>query len=603
MPHLPDLIPDPTLLPLQTRVFTCFFDQGTGFLRRLSIGRTEVIRAIYGAVRDRVWNTVPSVISEVRTRSSEDEFDLAFEVDCRDDSAHFRWTGRVHARGGRLEFTFDGEALTTFQRNRIGLCVLHPLAGCTGRPCRIVAPDGTAEDAAFPGQISPHQPFKNLHAMAWSPAPGIDADLSFEGEIFETEDQRNWSDASFKTYGTPLALPFPVLIERGTKVRQVARFSVSAASVELSQTTGEDVIVLRAQPERSLPKPAIGLCIPAGAGPLTARETDLLRKLALTHLRVDLYLAGNEWQHVFARAQKDAVAIDSALHCALHLTDDTEDQLKRFAEAARGSAAQISLVLLFQRGHKVTPPELPVLARERLASLGADVAIGTNEYFAELNRNRPIEGSILCFSLNPQVHAFDDLSLIENLEAQQSCVATALGFGADEVAISPITLRPRFNQHIGDQAEEPGVFADNIDARQRMSLGAVWTLGSLARLAPMRGVHSLTYYETIGCRGLIEEEIGARLPDVFPSRPGEIFPVYEVFAALAGAARVFPVEVREPLKVTALGLETETGQRRLLVGNLRPRNQRIRVAEGSVSLLDPYAFEVIHLDGLTPHSS
>ena len=42
-----------------------------------------------------------------------------------------------------------------------------------------------------------------------------------EGETFETEDQRNWSDASFKTYGTPLHLPFPVEVEEGTRVAAV----------------------------------------------------------------------------------------------------------------------------------------------------------------------------------------------------------------------------------------------------------------------------------------------------------------------------------------------------------------------------------------------
>ena len=44
--------------------------------------------------------------------------------------------------------------------------------------------------------------------------------LTMRGDIFEMEDQRNWSDASFKTYCTPLALPFPVEIDAGTAVTQ-----------------------------------------------------------------------------------------------------------------------------------------------------------------------------------------------------------------------------------------------------------------------------------------------------------------------------------------------------------------------------------------------
>ncbi len=41
-----------------------------------------------------------------------------------------------------------------------------------------------------------------------------------EGEVFEMEDQRNWTDASFKTYCRPLALPIPYRLEPSTPVRQ-----------------------------------------------------------------------------------------------------------------------------------------------------------------------------------------------------------------------------------------------------------------------------------------------------------------------------------------------------------------------------------------------
>ena len=35
---------------------------------------------------------------------------------------------------------------------------------------------------------------------------GATVDIVFGGEIFEMEDQRNWSDASYKTYCVPLGL-------------------------------------------------------------------------------------------------------------------------------------------------------------------------------------------------------------------------------------------------------------------------------------------------------------------------------------------------------------------------------------------------------------
>ena len=34
------------------------------------------------------------------------------------------------------------------------------------------------------------------------------------------EDQRNWTDASFKTYSTPLSEPIPVTVKAGTRISQ-----------------------------------------------------------------------------------------------------------------------------------------------------------------------------------------------------------------------------------------------------------------------------------------------------------------------------------------------------------------------------------------------
>ena len=41
------------------------------------------------------------------------------------------------------------------------------------------------------------------------------------------EDQRNWTDASFKTYCTPLARPFPVPVQAGDRVDQRVALTVN----------------------------------------------------------------------------------------------------------------------------------------------------------------------------------------------------------------------------------------------------------------------------------------------------------------------------------------------------------------------------------------
>lgn len=51
-----------------------------------------------------------------------------------------------------------------------------------------------------------------------------------EGDTFEMEDQRNWTDASYKTYVRPLALPWPYLIAKGDAVDQTITLTVSGAA-------------------------------------------------------------------------------------------------------------------------------------------------------------------------------------------------------------------------------------------------------------------------------------------------------------------------------------------------------------------------------------
>ena len=44
-----------------------------------------------------------------------------------------------------------------------------------------------------------------------------------EGDSWETEDHRNWTDASFKTYSRPLALPYPYKVAaRAEETRHTA---------------------------------------------------------------------------------------------------------------------------------------------------------------------------------------------------------------------------------------------------------------------------------------------------------------------------------------------------------------------------------------------
>ena len=88
------------------------------------------------------------------------------------------------------------------------------------------------------------------------------------------------------------------------------------------------------------------------------------------------------------------------------------------------------------------------LARERLGATvpGALFAGGTDIYFCHLNQERPQLGPLdgIVYPITPQVHAFDEISIVENAQAQADTVRTARTFaGGRAIVISPVTLRPR----------------------------------------------------------------------------------------------------------------------------------------------------------------
>ena len=80
--------------------------------------------------------------------------------------------------------------------------------------------DGSKERAEFPSRISAYQPFFAVRALKHEFAPGAFVTARLEGDTFEMEDQRNWSDASFKTYVRPIGLPWPYELKAGQQLEQ-----------------------------------------------------------------------------------------------------------------------------------------------------------------------------------------------------------------------------------------------------------------------------------------------------------------------------------------------------------------------------------------------
>src|SRR6185369_17186612 len=130
-----------------------------GDLRYIRLGEREVIRRIYAAVRDRNWDTVSGEISNLKLESASRSFRAAYTSEHRLNEIHFVWQAEIlGAADGTIRFSFDGEARSTFLRNRIGFCVLHPIRECAGAGCRVEYVDGSSAAAAFPTLVAGDQP-------------------------------------------------------------------------------------------------------------------------------------------------------------------------------------------------------------------------------------------------------------------------------------------------------------------------------------------------------------------------------------------------------------------------------------------------------------
>lgn len=506
-----------------------FFENGS--LRNISMGSHELVRMIYMAVRAPGWITVKPEISGEEFGIFSDSFIIRYVATY--SLGEIRFFARFMIEGGSdssLKISFEGKAQESFMKNRIGFCVLHPIHEVAGRECIIGTPDQGSYTAKFPELISPHQPFSEIKSMQWT-VESISCRLAFSGDVFETEDQRNWTDASFKTYSTPLRIPFPAKVNKGDRITQSVSFQTTGRIGE-SIKTRKNVITLIPEINRSLP--SIGIGRTTRSQQLTSNEKAILKQLKFDHYRVDLHLFEKNWKSVAKKAFSESVVLGYSIEAVLFFDDKFIQQADEFISLAKTSKAHFSALILLHKASRTTPDHVtdtitPLL---RAALPGAVIGAGTNCNFAQLNRQTPVSSIIdmLSYSIHPQEHASDNLTLAENLEAQRYTVESAkhLAHGMD-VWVSPVTIQRRFNANAGNYEEEHTGKGcpPQVDSRLMSLFGAGWTAISLKYLCEA-GIKGVTYHQTVGERGILQGDYPSEWPE-FPATQFMLFPVFHIF--------------------------------------------------------------------------
>ena len=194
-----------------------------GALRHIKVGDIEIIRSIAFLVRDRDWGTLTPRLSLLSSKRFDTRFSLHLEAEFETPTAILNISILVDATRDKITMRAEGIPNGIFETNRAGFTVLHP-AKLAGRPVSVEHSNGSVEKSTFPSLIEPWQPFKDIKAITHF-ADGLAVDCTFTGDTFEMEDQRQWGDASYKTYVRPLALPWPYTLSQSHPLVQSVSIS------------------------------------------------------------------------------------------------------------------------------------------------------------------------------------------------------------------------------------------------------------------------------------------------------------------------------------------------------------------------------------------
>ncbi|MHB1808461.1 MAG: hypothetical protein ACYCU0_04110 [Solirubrobacteraceae bacterium] len=556
-----------------------------GDLRHVRIGEVELAQRIYVAVRDEAWNTIPGAIDGLRVESDGDRFSVVFECEHRHAEIDFAWRAEIRgAADGAISYRMRGEARSDFRFAKIGLNVHHPLRDCVGRPYVAQTTEGELR-GRLPNDIAPQLlrdgsltgMFAPYEALAISLEHGIEARFRFEGDLFELQDHRNWTDANFKSYCTPVSLPWPFDAHRGQRFEQAVELRVAGPAPRRVAPRERTAVRVGEQP--LAPLPPIGLGLPESLEQPGPESLELLRRLAPAHVRADVAFADANRAQRFERALATARQLGAKLELGLFLKEGEEGRVGELASLLAPAAAEIARVLVFagemgfsSTSGTTTPAAVMNAVREQLGAAlpGVEFVGGTNQFFTELNRLHPDPSAMdgLVYSINPQVHAADDWSLMENALAQAETVKMAATLAPGlPIFASPVTLIGRYGPFPAGPPEPDGPPA-NIDPRQGALFCAAWTVASVAQLAGA-GVAAITCFETLGPSGVLPGS----------ERGGEAFPVYHVLADLAelGPARLLAAEAEDQDAIAVLALRAETSEV-LLIANLASTSRKVSVS-------------------------
>jgi hypothetical protein len=580
---------------------TAMFDNGA--LRYIRYRGVEVLRGVAYLVRDKNWGTYAPVIENLKIRQGKDSFGVSYTATCRDKDQAICYEAKIDANAsGKLSFSAVGTPLTDVLTNRTGFVVLHPLTGVVGEPVEIVHTDGKKRKGRFPKFISPGQPYFEIRSLKHRVMPGVTATVLMEGNKFEMEDHRNWMDASYKTYVCSLLDPWPYTLKKGEPFMQSVTVTIEGKpAAGRAARAGDGVTVAVGGAKGRMPE--LGAGVPMTEAAAALERADLIAAMKLPHLvcQIDGRNSGQRAAATAFRALQEKSGARATLEIVLPAKASAKQEVNAIAEEVRAAGFKPGAIVITQMHDlKSFQPNTPrpwgptyeeMAAAARAAFPGVTLGGGMLSYFTELNRKPAPRGlfDFVTHSVCPIVHAADDISVMETLEAIPSIIASTRNMiGKTPYRLGPSSIPCRDNPYGAAVAPNRGngrVCLSDMDPRQRGLFAAAWNLGLLAAAA-RGGLASVALGAVTGPQGAIYRKMSHTQP-WYDNARASVYPTFHVLAGLGPASGNVRLEATSSASpVVAALAHRGRGGAELWLANLTPEARKVKVTglSGSIEL-------------------
>jgi hypothetical protein len=508
-------------------------------IRNVTYEGTQLIDLLYTSIRPSDWSTLGSDerTEEMQVIGGECIITITESL----AGAMLATTKVILTSGNTFSVDYQLQGLSEYLINRWGICFCLNTADWMGST---VAASGNSYSLLQ--NISPQRVIngvtqglfpasEELHIVA--PDQRFIKAVS-TGRVLEAEDQRNWTDNTYKIYSGSLSEPRPFITSAGSIWQQSIKFEVGVPNSKES-----DLAKIMVQEIEALP--SIGMQFNTDS----FLSTDDLEKafvlLDIDHLRIN---AESLTAQKIATTAASGLILEAAL-----LSSNTGAALQSEVENLSQRVPAGSRLLIQRDGREIVEAaDLP-----KNNSLNSYIP-GTDAYLVDLHREEFNFGNSVSYSMAPTVHSFDTESIFKTLPTQRESIEFVQKNLAPQVFLSPITFSTRGNPETGHSINERIDFAKPEMALHVRSIeGAAWTLGSIFSLASA-GAFSGSWHELFGEFGVIYSEAGAI----------KFSPTFHAISAL-GAHHSHEITIATNLDNSWVAFENRE-MKTILIASLRP---------------------------------